>query len=187
MFGLGKQAKDKTYKEELFSFEYPSYMKMGSEGEMTLCFFRKKWPIGVLRMSRIQLDENPPSTEELIQFTKDTFEEEGIENAEEVVYGDLKGIKYFCTKTFNYVDDAYWPGGLVAKWQKKLPKNNELEWAMTVSNLMTMTMRYYQFGNDKVHFYFTYRHFFNQTEEGQQELDKELERVEEILKSIIIS
>lgn len=183
MFNFSKKG-NKTYKEKEFSFEYPRYMKMRLEGEMTVCFFNKKWPTGVLRMSRIMLDENPPSSKQLLEETKATFEEEGIKNQKEIDINGMKGVEYFDMKTFNVVDDYYWPGGQVAKYQNKLSKDNELEWAMGVSNLMRMTMRYYQFGNERIHFYFSYRHFFNQSEKTQLALDDELKRVEEILKSI---
>ena len=85
-------SKYKTYQEEVFSFKYPSYMSIAIEGDMTVCFFKKHNPIGVLRMSRLVLDEETPTSEQLIQETLDILHKDEDETHERISFSGLSGL-----------------------------------------------------------------------------------------------
>lgn len=180
--------KYKTYREESFSFKYPSYMSIGIEGDMTICFFRKRNPIGVLRMSRLVLDEDTPTSEQLIQGTLDILNEDDNDTHERISFPGLSGIYYARKKSYNVLSDSpYWGvEGQLIKRQNAIPKSG-IEQAIGITKLMTMTMNYWDLGNEKIHFWFSYRHFYIHDKKSKKKLDKELEEVKKILSGIVFT
>jgi len=182
MFGFLRK-KTRAYKADCFSFEYPGYMRTKVEGDTTLCFYKRRNPPGVLRMSRLLLDATSPSSKQMIETTLEKLREDENEQHEKISFNDLSGIYYMRQKQFNHIDSLYWGAGQAGKYQDKLPKT-EIEWALSVMNLTRMTMHYWEFGNDKVHFWFSYRHFFAQDEDSDKILHAEIAKVKEIFPTI---
>src|SRR5690348_7699154 len=87
--------KYKIYKERTFSFEYPGYMTICVEGAETVAFFKKKEPVGVLRMTRI-LPSEQATVEQLMHSMKEPVKEK----VTELLFGNVKAIYWQETKTF---------------------------------------------------------------------------------------
>jgi hypothetical protein len=158
-------------------------MRIKVEGNSTLCFYKRQNPAGVLRMSSLLLDATTPSSKQMIETTLDKLKEDENDQYEKIGFNDFSGIYYMRQKQFNPIDSLYWGTRQIDKYKDKLPKT-EIEWALSVFNLTKMTMHYWELGNDKVHFWFSYRHFFSQDKDSDQILQIEIAKVNEIFSTI---
>lgn len=167
-FGKKKYEKYKLYKEAEFSFSYPANMEMGVEGDLSISFFRKENPDGVFRMSKVLLKESGQTFDEVLSQNKNLLEEDKIK-FEDIYLNTIKGIMYQGRTPFSELDKKFWP---------HLPeRSSKPKWT-------TMEMRYWQLGNAKVYFYFSYRYPTEQSPQSNDSLEVEKREILKLLRSI---
>lgn len=183
MFGF-LRSKTKSYKGDCFSFDYPGYMRKTKEDGHVVSFAKWRKPPGVFRISRHLLHAQVSTkSEQLInqaiaELAQDEIEYELLEA------GDLSGIYYKVNnRSYNFSDTLYWGNGLDRRLKDE-PKGSELEQAIWLSSALRMTEHFWELGNDKMHIWFSYRHFYLQSEESDKKLNEEIAKVKEIFPTI---
>jgi hypothetical protein len=145
-----------------------------------------KWrkPPGVFRLSQYLLhDKSGTNSKKLINRTiKELRQDE--QEYEELACGELSGLYYLNNnKSFSFIDTAYWGNGIDGRI-KVDPGKTDLDRAIGYTRAMRMTSHYWELGNDKVHLWFSYRHFFAQSEVSDKILNAEITKVKEIFSTI---
>jgi hypothetical protein len=153
--------------------------------EGLISFFKRRKPIGVIRMSYYSIDQGTESRLSILKDRLQNAEENSFDEPTEFNFGEFKGLKWNDRKNTNpLIDGLYWGnGGVNPLFKKKMP-SDPMEAAMVVSTLSTMLMYHWEFASEQVFIHFNYRTFYGQTEDSIAAMNKELATIENQLKRI---
>lgn len=181
-----RKSEFKRYENELFSFEFPSYMACKSREEDITSFFKKRNPIGVIRLWYRPIDHSTETRQEIIDEDFEHAKENSFDDISEFNFADFSGVKWTSRRNTNpTIDGLYWRnGGIHPLFNKTMP-DDPIQFALVATTLSTMLLVHWQFTNDTMTIDLNYRTHYGQTDESQIEMNKELALVEQQIKTII--